>query len=93
MKEIRFEDTEEAVDYAKKVAAAIRALPANAVVAAVGHSDTVGPTIKQLGGGAIDPIGDGEFDKLFVLFIAPDGSVTLLKLRYGDNLIVGDIAW
>jgi phosphohistidine phosphatase SixA len=82
--ELRLEDTEEPDDYAKKVVATIRALPTNAVVTVIGHSDTLGPTIEQLGGGPIDPIGDGEFDKFFVLFIAQNGSVTLLKLRYGE---------
>ena len=69
--------------YAKRIAAAVHALPADTVVAVVGHSDTVGPTIAQLGGGRIDPIGESEFDKLFVLSIAPDRSASLLKLRYG----------
>src|SRR4051794_5505917 len=83
VKEVRFEDADSANNYATKVAAAVKALPADAVVAVVGHSDTVGPTIEKLGGGPIDPIGDGEFDKLFVLFIAPDGQGTLAKLKYG----------
>jgi phosphohistidine phosphatase SixA len=70
--------------YAKTIAAAVRALPAAAVVAVVGHSNTLGPTIHRLGGGPIEPIGDNEFDNLFVLFIDPNGAATLLKMRYGE---------
>jgi phosphohistidine phosphatase SixA len=84
VKELRLENTEKPDDYAKKVAVAIRGLPPNAVVAAIGHSDTVGPTIEQLGGGRIDPIGDGEFDKLFIVFIAPLGP-RLEPMAAGDE--------
>ncbi len=76
-------DNGDAADYGKAVATQVKALAANAVVAVVGHSDTVGPTIEALGGDPIDPIDHDEFDKLFVLFIAPDASTSLLKLRYG----------
>jgi phosphohistidine phosphatase SixA len=74
---------ETSVAYGIKVAEAVLALAANTTAVVVGHSDTLGPTIKRLGGGAIETIQATEFDKLFVVFIAPDGSATLLKLRYG----------
>jgi phosphohistidine phosphatase SixA len=63
--------------------AAVRSRPADAVIAVVGHSNTVGPIVEGLGGGPVGPMGPGEFDKLFVLFADPTGTVTLLKLRYG----------
>ena len=84
IKEIKFADADQADDYAKRVAAAVRALPADAVVAVIGHSNTVGPVIAQLGGGQIAPIAETEFDKMFVLFVAPDRPASLLKLRYGE---------
>jgi phosphohistidine phosphatase SixA len=84
VKEIRFDDADEPNDYAKRVATAVQALPPSTVVAVIGHSDTVGPTIMDLGGKAIDPIEDSEFDRLFVMFISPNGAVSLLKLRYGE---------
>jgi phosphohistidine phosphatase SixA len=62
---------------------AVRSQPAGTVVAVVGHSNTVDMIIEALGGGIIDPIGAAVFDRLFVLFIDPAGTVTLLKLRYG----------
>jgi phosphohistidine phosphatase SixA len=83
VQEVRFEDADDPNDYAVRVATAVKVLPTNAVVVIVGHSDTVGPTIEKLGGTPIGPIDDGEFDKLFVLFVVPNRPATLLKLRYG----------
>lgn len=59
----------------------MRARPAGAVVAVVGHSNTVGETIRALGGGAIGEIKDHECDQLFVLFIDANAAAILLKLR------------
>jgi hypothetical protein len=67
----------------RETIAAVRSRPADAVVAVVGHSNTVGPIVEGLGGGSVDPVGPEEFDKLLVLFVGPTGTVTLLKLRYG----------
>jgi len=66
-----------------EIVRAVKQLPADAVGIVVSHSNTVGPIIAGLGGGPIAPIGAGEFDKLFVLFIDPAGAATLLSLRYG----------
>src|SRR5215218_5846944 len=79
-------DTEDAEAYGCRVADAVKAVPATAVVAVVGHSDTVEPTIRSLGGGSIPEIKPHEFDKLFVLFIEPPGpgaKISTLRLRYG----------
>ncbi len=63
--------------------AAVRSRPAGAVVVVVGHSDTVGPIVEGLGGGAVGPMASHEFNKLFVLFIDATDQATLLRLRYG----------
>ncbi|WP_353830864.1 histidine phosphatase family protein [Mesorhizobium sp.] len=68
--------------HVQAVVAAADTLPATAVAVAVGHSNTVGPIIQGLGGGVIAPIGEAEFDRLFVFFIPPNGNKTLLQLRY-----------
>jgi phosphohistidine phosphatase SixA len=64
---------------------AVKSQPADAVVAVVGHTNTVPQIIEELGGGSAEEIEieEWEFDKLFVLFRNPTGRVTLLKLRYG----------
>lgn len=49
----------------------------------VGHSNTVPELVKLLGGGAVTPIGDDEFDRLYQLVIEPDGSVTTILLTSG----------
>lgn len=66
------------------IVAKIEALPANAVVAVVSHSNTVGPILEGLGSGHVAPIKDTEFDKLFVLSIGPQGSSALAMMRYGS---------
>jgi len=83
IEEITTPAAESGEHYAQRVAAAVLALPADAVVAVIGHSDTVGPTIAHLGGGPIGPIAETEFDKMFVLFVEADQPTSLLKLRYG----------
>ena len=66
------------------VVSAIRALPADAVAAVVGHTNTIPQIIEGLGGGSDGiAIGETEFDRLFVLSRAPGGFVALVKLRYG----------
>lgn len=54
----------------------------NILVAA--HSDTIGPIIEALGGGAIDPIAEDEFDNLYIVTITPPGDVTVKHERYGE---------
>jgi phosphohistidine phosphatase SixA len=61
----------------------VKAQPAAAVVAVVSHSNTVGPILQGLGSGPLDPIGDKEFDKLFVLFRGAGGPAGLTMVRYG----------
>lgn len=67
----------------KGIVSAVKALPSRAVAVVVSHNTTVGPIIDGLGGGPIDAITHGEFDKLFVLSATPAGT-SLLKFRYGE---------
>ncbi len=46
----------------------------------VGHSNTIGELVRLLGGAAGTPIGDDEYDRLYQLAIAPDGTVTTVML-------------
>ena len=46
----------------------------------VGHSNTVPELVKLLGGAPVPPIGDDEFDRLYQVSIAADGSVTTVLL-------------
>lgn len=51
-------------------------------VVVAGHSNTVPWIISALGGPAIDPIADEEFDKLYYLLI--DDTVVLEEVEYGQ---------
>lgn len=56
----------------------IKALPGATLL--VGHSNTVPELVKLLGGAAGTPLGEDEFDRLYQVIIAPDGSVTTVLL-------------
>lgn len=50
----------------------------------VGHSNTTPELVSLLGGDPGPPIEEErEFDRLYVVVLAPDGTVTTLRLRYG----------
>lgn len=52
----------------------------NALV--VGHSDTLPLVIQRVQAGTIPPIGDNEYDGLYVLTVLEGSSTPVLKLRY-----------
>jgi len=62
--------------------AKLRAGAPDDVVLVVGHSDTVPEIIKLLGGGSVPPIGDSEYDRLFVATLTPPNRATVVTLRY-----------
>jgi broad specificity phosphatase PhoE len=81
--EIRLGNTAARV-HVERTIEAIRSQPASSVIVVVGHSNTIGPIVENLGGDAADPIGPEEFDRLFILFMrSPSDQVTQLRLRYG----------
>ncbi len=53
------------------------------VVAIVNHSNTVPPIIEALGVTPAPVIEDDEYDDLYIVIIAPSGSVHMVPLRYG----------
>lgn len=66
------------------LAKTIRDEMAGRTVLVVGHSDTISPTIQELGG---PPLARGEavaYDRLFVLTLDPPREPRLLRLAYGD---------
>jgi 2,3-bisphosphoglycerate-dependent phosphoglycerate mutase len=62
-------------------AARLRATPGRHLV--LGHSNTTPQLVAALGGEPGDPIADGEYDRLYVVVITPQGAVTTTLLRYG----------
>jgi len=64
----------------------IRAQHTGGLVFVAGHNNTVVQIIHGLGGPKLPIIPETEFDNLYVLTIAPDGKVDLLKLKYGSSM-------
>ena len=52
-------------------------------VLVVGHSNTVPPLVNALGAGPFENLTDEEYDDMFVVTLAADGSATVVRLRYG----------
>jgi len=48
----------------------------------VGHSNTLPEIIRRLGGAAVPPIGDGEYDRLFVVTLMGANQAHVVTLRY-----------
>jgi broad specificity phosphatase PhoE len=69
--------------YAQELAREIRARHAGRTVVVVGHSNTVPGIVQALSGRAVAPIGDAEYDHLFVVQLPASGEPRLLRARYG----------
>jgi phosphohistidine phosphatase SixA len=48
----------------------------------VGHSNTLPEIVKLLGGGNVPPIGDDEYDRLFIVTATPPNQATVVTLHY-----------
>lgn len=66
----------------EELAAKLRLEPQGSVVFVVGHSNTVPDIIERLGAGAVTPIADTEFDRLFVVTLTGPRQGTAITLRY-----------
>ncbi|MDW8284279.1 MAG: phosphoglycerate mutase family protein [Myxococcales bacterium] len=62
----------------------ILARHAGQVVLVVAHSNTMAQIVSALGGPAIEPIREADYDNLLVVLRPPKGPVRLLHLRYGS---------
>lgn len=54
-------------------------------VLVVGHSNTVPALVEALSGHAVHPLTDGDYDRMYIVSIAADGSKRLLATRYGAH--------
>lgn len=76
--------TEYAADDVAGLVGKIRGLKRGHVLV-VGHSNTVPEIVKALGVAETVTLGDGDFGDLFVVTLAPDGTATMERRRFGDN--------
>ncbi|MBN2872917.1 MAG: histidine phosphatase family protein [Halothiobacillaceae bacterium] len=63
------------------LAARLRTAPGRHLV--LGHSNTTPALVAALGGEPGEPIAESEYDRLYMLVLAPDGAVTTALLRFG----------
>jgi broad specificity phosphatase PhoE len=53
-------------------------------VLVIGHSDTVPKILEAFCGRALPDLSDIDYDRMYVVVLAPGRPATLLKLRYGE---------
>lgn len=68
----------------QRIAERIRALPADAVVLVVGHSNTVPLIATALGETGASEMRDCEYDRLIVVSVQKDGDSPAVIARYGE---------
>ncbi len=68
---------------AATLAARLRADHARGTVLVAGHSNTVPDIVAALCGCAVEPMPDGEYDRLSTVRVAADGRARLEVARYG----------
>jgi phosphohistidine phosphatase SixA len=49
----------------------------------VGHSNTTPALVDALGGASVSPVAEDEYDRLYVVVLGPEGTVTSSLLRFG----------
>ena len=62
----------------------LRALRDDETVLVVGHTTNLPVVIQKLGGGAVAPFGESEYDRLMVVETGANGKARVLTLRYGN---------
>lgn len=63
----------------------LRAAKPGQVILVAGHNNTVPEIIAALGGPKLPIIPETDFDNLYIVTLASDGSARLLKLKYGSS--------
>ena len=73
-------------DELDKLVAELRRGEPGATTLVIHHSNTIPDIVKKLGGGAIPPIPESEYDRMLVVTVPPAGGGThVVTLRYGAN--------
>jgi broad specificity phosphatase PhoE len=75
-------DAGNAATYATDLASHIRQAHAGQAVLVVGHSNTVPELVQALSGKAVAPMGEDEFDRIYVVTLPADGPARFVVLRY-----------
>lgn len=70
-------------EYGEQLRQQVLAEYGGGVVLIVGHSNTVPGIVQAFGGGAVAPLSESSYDRLFIVLMREEGETDLLRLRYG----------
>ena len=68
--------------YADELLALVRRQHRGGNVLVVGHSNTVPEIVKTFSGTTVEPLADGDYDRIYVITLAKNGKARLVQLRY-----------
>lgn len=67
----------------------LKALPAGSRAVVVSHSNLVPAIVEQLSGIRVGELTDADYDRLYLVTVAPPGPATVLYLHYGAPAAAG----
>ena len=67
---------------AKDIDSLVAKVRTGGVALVVGHSNTVPEIIKRIGGGTMQPIDDGEYDRMYIMTLTDQNQATVVALHY-----------
>jgi broad specificity phosphatase PhoE len=79
---VRPVDAANEATYAADLAHEIRQGPPGRAVLVVGHGNTVPQLVQAFTGSAPEPLGEAEFDRIYVVSLPADGPARFVVLRY-----------
>jgi broad specificity phosphatase PhoE len=60
----------------------VRSEAPGSTVLVVGHSNTISPLLRSLGGWDEPPLSESEFDRMYVVVLRTPGAATLVRAAY-----------
>jgi broad specificity phosphatase PhoE len=73
--------------YARDIARRVRKEGGGRISLVVGHSNTFGPVIKELGGPRIEEIADERYDDVFVLTVQNGRPARIIRAKFGKRWV------
>jgi broad specificity phosphatase PhoE len=67
---------------AKDIDSLVAKVRTGGVVLVVGHSNTVPEIIRRIGGGAVPPIDDSEYDRMYIVTLTDPNHTAVVTLHY-----------
>lgn len=80
--QVREANAANARTYADELLALVRRQHRGGNVLVVGHSNTVPDIVKAFSGIAVEPLGDADYDRVYVITLEKSGKARLVQFRY-----------